>query len=61
MARQSTGALGDLTVLGTLELIGSRLEDDDQGRFAFNTASVQKAEGLSFSVLGFSPLRDIRW
>src|SRR5699024_11137716 len=38
-----------------------RLEGDAQGRFGFNTASVSGVEGLYNQVLGYSPLRAIRW
>lgn len=53
--------VGDSWRETVVELVRSRLEGDDQGRFGFNTASVPRIESLYFGILGFSPLRDIRW
>lgn len=44
-----------------LDLVRARIEGDGQGRFGFNTASVPNVESLYKQVLGYSPLRSIRW
>lgn len=53
--------VGDSWRSAVLELVRSRLEGDGQGRYGFNTASVANVEALYNSILGFSPLREIRW
>lgn len=53
--------VGDSWRAAVLGLVRSRLEGDAQGRFGFNTASVSGVEGLYNQVLGYSPLRAIRW
>ena len=53
--------VGDSWRSAVLELVRSRLEGDEQGRFGFNTASVPGVEGLYMQILGYSPLREIRW
>jgi len=53
--------VGDSWRSAVLDLVRSRLEGDEQGRFGFNTASVPGVEGLYMQILGYSPLREIRW
>lgn len=53
--------VGDSWRSAVLELVRSRLEGDGQGRYGFNTASVPNVEGLYNQILGFNPLREIRW
>ena len=53
--------VGDSWRSAVLELVRSRLEGDGQGRYGFNTASVPNVEALYNNILGFSPLREIRW
>jgi hypothetical protein len=44
-----------------VELVRKRIEGDETGRYGFNTASVGKVSGLYEEVLGYSPLRDVKW
>lgn len=53
--------VGDSWRSAVLDLVRSRLEGDEQGRFGFNTANVPGVEGLYKQILGYSPLREIRW
>lgn len=53
--------VGDSWRSAVLEHVRSRLEGDEQGRYGFNTASVSGVEGLYNQILGYSPLRNIRW
>lgn len=53
--------VGDSWRSAVLQLVRSRLEGDGQGRYGFNTASVANVEALYNNILGFSPLREIRW
>lgn len=53
--------VGDSWRSAVLDLVHSRLEGDDQGRFGFNTASVPGVESLYMQILGYNPLREIRW
>lgn len=53
--------VGDSWRSAVLDLVHSRVEGDEQGRYGFNTASVQGIEGLYLQILGYCPLRDIRW
>lgn len=53
--------VGDGWRTEVLDLVRSRVEGDEQGRFGFNTASVPKVEGLYLQILGFCPLREISW
>ncbi len=53
--------LGDSWRDAVVGLVRAHLEGDDEGRFGFNTANVPKVRGLYCQILGFSPLRDIRW
>lgn len=53
--------VGDSWRAAVLELVRSRVEGDEKGRFGFNTASVPGIEGLYLQVLGYSPLREISW
>lgn len=44
-----------------LELVRLRIEGDSDGRYGFNTANVRGVESLYKSILGFCPLREIKW
>ncbi|MHA7619969.1 HEPN domain-containing protein [Cellulosimicrobium cellulans] len=44
-----------------LVLVEQRLEGDGTGKFGFNTANVSNVEALYSQVLGFSPLREVKW
>ena len=53
--------VGDFWRAAVLELVRSRVEGDELGRYGFNTASVPGVEGLYGQILGYSPLREISW
>lgn len=53
--------VGDSWRSAVLGHVRSRLEGDEQGRYGFNTASVSGVESLYKQILGYSPLRDVRW
>lgn len=60
-SRDPWAFVGDSWKATVMELLRSRLEGDEQGRNGFNSASVPKVEGLYKQILGYSPIRDIRW
>ena len=53
--------VGDSWRSAVLELVRLRIEGDSDGRYGFNTASVRGVESLYKSILGFCPLREIKW
>lgn len=53
--------VGDSWRTIVVDLVRSRLEGDETGRYGFNTASVPKVQGLYLQVLGVNPLAEVRW
>ena len=53
--------VGDSWRSAVLELVRLRIEGDSDGRCGFNTANVGGVESLYKSILGFCPLREIKW
>lgn len=53
--------VGDSWQSTVLDLVQSRIQGDEQGRYGFNTASVSGVESLYSNILGYCPLREIKW
>ena len=53
--------VGDSWQSTVLDLVQSRIHGDKQGSYGFNTASVSGVESLYLNILGYCPLREIKW